>query len=181
MGCCCGPPAAPPRIPGSSAGCSPWPRWRYFQRGSFSLDPVVTGARDRLRFPAGMDGEMPGHGTTNVDVNAPLRQALARVGGGDPLHVAVGPAALEVSTVDDSVTERKVPLPPRWLRVTSRPVAGAVCLPGSGRLAALRPFLRFATTVRAYGPAVRLGDRPVASTWDLTTPEPCRRGGRSWH
>lgn len=205
-------------------------RSRYYQQRPALLDPVVTGARDRLRFesfsgccgvyarldvlPAGMDGEMPGHGTTNVDVNPPLRQALARVGGGDPLHVAVGPDALEVSTMDGSVTERKVPLAARWLRgfaevqviaagfeprfevpagalralpqsrdvlwvvpagrslrLTSRPVAGAVCLPGSNRLAVLRPFMRFATTVRAYGPAVRPGDRPVASTWELTSPE----------
>lgn len=206
-------------------------RTRYFQQGSpASLDPVVTGARDRLRFeafsgccgvyarldvlPGGMDGEMAGHGTTNVDVNPPLRQALARVGNGDPLHVAVGPDALEVSTMDETVVERKVPLPARWLRgfaevqviaagfeprfevapaalralpqsrdvlwvvpagrslrLTSRPVAGAVCLPGSGRLAALRPFLRFATAVRAYGPTVRAGSRPVASTWELSTPE----------
>ncbi|GAB7049156.1 SWIM zinc finger family protein [Catenuloplanes indicus] len=58
----------------------------------------------------------------------------------------------------------------RSLRLTSRPVPGAVCLPGAGRLVALRPFLRFATTLRVYGPAVAAGSGPVASTWELSSP-----------
>ncbi|NHO80813.1 MULTISPECIES: SWIM zinc finger family protein [unclassified Micromonospora] len=108
-------------------------RTRYHQPvNPASLDPVVTGSRGRLRFesfsgccgvyarmdvlPAGLDGEISGHGTTNVDVNPPLREALARVGGIEPLHVAVGPDDLTVSTMDGSVVERKVPLPGRWLR-----------------------------------------------------------------
>ncbi|MFV2020887.1 SWIM zinc finger family protein [Micromonospora sp. LOL_023] len=93
---------------------------------------MVTGSRDRLRFesfsgccgvyarldvhPAGLDGEFVAYGTTNVDVNPPLRDALARVGGLDPLHLSVGPDDLTVSTMDTSVVERKVPLPRRWLR-----------------------------------------------------------------
>lgn len=97
-----------------------------------SLDPVVTGGRDRLRFesfsgccgvyarldvtPDGLDGDIVAHGTTDVDVNPPLRDALARVGGLDPLHLSVGPDDLTVSTMDSSVVERKVPLPRRWLR-----------------------------------------------------------------
>ncbi|MFE2865885.1 SWIM zinc finger family protein, partial [Embleya sp. NPDC059259] len=96
------------------------------------LDPVVTGNGDRLRFesfsaccgvharldvlPAGIDGEMFGTGTTNVDVNAPLREALAKVGGADPLHLAVGPDDVTVTTFDGPVVEKKVPLPERWLR-----------------------------------------------------------------
>jgi hypothetical protein len=108
-------------------------RTRYHQPvNPASLDPVVTGSRDRLRFesfsgccgvyarmdvlPAGFDGEVVGHGTTNVDVNPPLRESLARVGGIEPLHVAVGPDDLTVSTLDGAVVERKVPLPSRWLR-----------------------------------------------------------------
>jgi hypothetical protein len=59
-----------------------------------SLDPVVTANGDRLRFESfsacggvyarldvledGLDGGEPGHGTTNVDVNNPLRLALSR-------------------------------------------------------------------------------------------------------
>ncbi|MFY1694342.1 MULTISPECIES: SWIM zinc finger family protein [unclassified Solwaraspora] len=97
-----------------------------------SLDPVVTGSRDRLRFesfsgccgvyarldvtPDGLDGDIVAHGTTNVDVNPPLREALARVGGLDPLHLSVGPDDVTVSTMDGQVVERKVPLPRRWLR-----------------------------------------------------------------
>jgi len=97
-----------------------------------SLDPVVTGNGDRLRFesfsaccgvharldvlPTGIDGEMFGTGTTNVDVNAPLRAALARVGGMDPLHLAVGPDDVTVTTFEGPVVEKKVPLPERWVR-----------------------------------------------------------------
>jgi hypothetical protein len=109
-------------------------RTRYFQRTPswVSLDPVVTGSRETLRFesfsgccgvyarmdvlPSGLDGRRPEHGTTNVDVNNPLRLSLARLTGLDPLHLSVGPDDLTVSTMDGSVVERKVPLPGRWLR-----------------------------------------------------------------
>jgi len=202
--------------------------------GPGHLDPVVTGSRDRLRFesfsgccgvyarldtlPAGIDGDVVEHGTTNVDVNNPLREALARVGGLDPLHLSVGPDDLTVSTMDGPVVEKKVPLPVRWLRgfaevqilaaafepraeipateaatflrrlpttsdrsvlwavpagrslrLTSRPVPGAVCLAGASRLTALRGMLRFAQTLRVYGPTVAAGSAPVPSTWELDT------------
>ncbi|WP_434742700.1 SWIM zinc finger family protein [Micromonospora sp. SH-82] len=210
-------------------------RTRYHRPVSpASLDPVVTGSRDRLRFesfsgccgvyarmdalPEGLDGDVVEHGTTNVDVNNPLREALARVGGLDPLHMSVGPDDLTVSTLDGPVVEKKVPLPVRWLRgfaevqvlaarfepraeipateaaaflrrlpptndravlwvvpagrtlrLTSRPVPGAVCLAGASRLVALRPMLRFARTLRVYGPTVAAGSAPVPSTWELDT------------
>ncbi|MEU6544918.1 SWIM zinc finger family protein [Streptomyces sp. NPDC046859] len=106
---------------------------RYYQRQSAaSLDPVVTGNGDRLRFESfsgccgvyarldvlepGLDGGEVGHGTTNVDVNNPLREALSRIGADDPLHLRVGPEELAVTTVDGPVVEKKVPLPDRWLR-----------------------------------------------------------------
>ncbi|GAA4602715.1 hypothetical protein BJY16_004340 [Actinoplanes octamycinicus] len=210
-------------------------RTRYFRPlPPASLDPVVTAGSDRLRFesfsgccgvyarldvlPGGLDGEILAHGTTNVDVNLPLQRALTRVGRSDPMHVAVGPDDLTVTTFDGPLVERKVPLPSRWLRgfaeaqvltarfdpraeigvaearalvnrlpatdksvlwavpagrslrFTSRPVPGAVCLPGAGRLAALKPFLRYAVSLRVYGPAVAAGSGPVASTWELSMP-----------
>lgn len=106
---------------------------RYYQRQlRASLDPVVTGNGDRLRFESfsgcggvyarldvlesGLDGGEVGHGTTNVDVNNPLREALSRIGAEDPLHLRVGPEELAVTTLDGPVVEKKVPLPDRWLR-----------------------------------------------------------------
>ena len=57
----------------------------------------------------------------------------------------------------------------RTLRLTSRPVPGAVCLPGAGRLVALRPLLRFARSLRVYGPPLTATSAPAASTWELDT------------
>ncbi|WP_327074717.1 SWIM zinc finger family protein [Kitasatospora purpeofusca] len=211
---------------------------RYYQpQLRASLDPVVTANGDRLRFEsfsgccgvyarldvlaAGLDGDAIGHGTTNVDVNNPLREALTRIAPAEPLHLAVGPDALEVTTFDGPVVEKKVPLPERWLRgfaetqvtaagfdlraelpaaeavrflrslprggragartvqwvvlagrtlrPTTRPVAGAVCLPGPERLAALQRVLRHARALRIYGPPV-VGDGPTASAWEVELP-----------
>jgi hypothetical protein len=106
---------------------------RYYQPQMAGLrDPVVTCNGDRLRFESfsgccgvyarldvlseALDGEVHDRGTTNVDVNGPLREALARIGGADPLHLAVGPDELAVRTLDGPVVEKKVPLPDRWLR-----------------------------------------------------------------
>ncbi|MFJ4667107.1 winged helix-turn-helix transcriptional regulator [Kitasatospora purpeofusca] len=211
---------------------------RYYQpQLRASLDPVVTANGDRLRFEsfsgccgvyarldvlaAGLDGDAIGHGTTNVDVNNPLREALTRIAPAEPLHLAVGPDALEVTTFDGPVVEKKVPLPERWLRgfaetqvtaagfdlraelpaaeavrflrslprggragartvqwvvlagrtlrPTTRPVAGAVCLPGPERLAALQRVLRHARALRIYGPPV-VGDGATASAWEVELP-----------
>ncbi|MFE3071522.1 SWIM zinc finger family protein [Streptomyces sp. NPDC059247] len=106
---------------------------RYHQRiRPGSLDPVVTGNGDRLRFESfsgcggvyarldileeGLGGTETGHGTTNVDVNDPLREALSRMTGDDPMHLRVGPEELAVTTLTGAVVEKKVPLPDRWLR-----------------------------------------------------------------
>ncbi|MHA7133572.1 SWIM zinc finger family protein [Oerskovia turbata] len=96
-----------------------------------AADPVVTSNGDRLRFesfsaccgvyarldllPGSLDGPALATGTTNVDVNPPLREALARVGGRDPLHLEIGEDVV-VTTLAGSVTEKRVPLPERWLR-----------------------------------------------------------------
>lgn len=211
---------------------------RYYQRQlTASLDPVVTGNGDRLRFEsfsgcggvyarldvltAGLEGGEVGHGTTNVDVNNPLREALSRIGSDDPLHLRVGPDEMAVTTLDGPVVEKKVPLPDRWLRgfaeaqvmaagfdlraelpaaeavrflrslprgtsrgasrgaqwmvpagrslrPTTRPVPGAVCLPGPERLIALQRVLRHATALRVYGPAAT--GEATASAWEVALP-----------
>ena len=70
-----------------------------------AADPVVTSNGDRLRFepsrrcgvyarydalPGSLDGNVIDTGTTNVDFNPPMRDALARIGGLEPLHLQVG-------------------------------------------------------------------------------------------
>lgn len=96
-----------------------------------AADPVVTSNRDRLRFesfsaccgvyarfdalPGSLDGTVIDTGTTNVDFNPPMRDALARIGGLEPLHLQVGQDVV-VRTLDAAVTEKKVPLPERWLK-----------------------------------------------------------------
>ncbi|MCX4733562.1 SWIM zinc finger family protein [Streptomyces sp. NBC_01363] len=201
-----------------------------------SLDPVVTGNGDRLRFESfsgccgvyarldvlqeGLDGARTDHGTTNVDVNNPLREALSRIAGDDPLHMRVGPDEMAVTTLDGPVVEKKVLLPDRWLRgfaeaqvvsagfdlraelsaaeavrflrslprstqkasrgaqwvvpagktlrPTTRPVAGAVCLPGPERLMVLQRVLRHAASLRVYGPVA--DGAATASAWEVVLP-----------
>ncbi len=95
-------------------------------------DPVVTSNGDRLRFESfssccggyarydvlrgGLDGEVLACGSTNVDVNAALRDALAHVSGAEPLRVQVGTDELTVTAGGDSVVEKRVDLPRRWLK-----------------------------------------------------------------
>lgn len=55
----------------------------------------------------------------------------------------------------------------RTLRMTSGPVAGAICLAAPGRLVPLRSVLRHARTVRVYGPAVTTDSGPAASAWEV--------------
>ena len=95
-------------------------------------DPVVTCGGGMLRFegfsaccsayirldmlPAAYDGEVVGKGSTNVDFNAPMRAALARVRDADGLALSVGRDALHLRSGASEVIERKVALPLRWVR-----------------------------------------------------------------
>lgn len=95
-------------------------------------DPVVTCGGGWLRFegfssccstyarvdltPEAYEGQVISKGSTNVDFNAPMRAALARVGDAGGLTLAVGRDALTLKTAQAEVVERKVALPQRWLR-----------------------------------------------------------------
>jgi hypothetical protein len=97
-----------------------------------TADPVITSSDDILRFeafsaccsayarvdllPDALNGEVQRRGTTNVDFNAALRAALARIRDGDTVELSVGAKAMEMSRNAESVVERKVPLPLRWLK-----------------------------------------------------------------
>lgn len=95
-------------------------------------DPVVTAGGRMLRLegfsaccstyirvdlePEAYAGDLAGKGTTNVDFNAPMRAALARVRDQDGLALSVGPSEFALHSAGASVVERKVELPLRWLR-----------------------------------------------------------------
>lgn len=108
---------------------------RYFDaalRLSDVVDPVMSAGGDRLRcesfsacngvharldlLGSGLDGGEIGFGTTNVDINSPLRSALANVNRNELLHLDVGRDQLVISTPAESHVERKVELPDRWIR-----------------------------------------------------------------
>lgn len=101
-------------------------------RAVLLADPIVTSGGGLLRFegfsscgstyvradllPEAYDGEVVGMGTTNVDFNAPMRAALARVRDDAGLALAVGRSELQLRSGEVEVVERKVKLPLRWLR-----------------------------------------------------------------
>jgi predicted nucleic acid-binding Zn finger protein len=95
-------------------------------------DPVVTGNGELLRFegfsgccstygrvdllPDAIDGTWHGRGTSNVDFNAPMRAALAQVRASDDVGLAVGGDDVRLTRAGESIVERKVALPVRWLK-----------------------------------------------------------------
>jgi hypothetical protein len=97
-----------------------------------AADPVVTSSEDVLRFeafsaccstyarvdllPGAVDGTLQGRGTTNVDFNAAMRASLARIRDTDRVELSVGARTVELSRSGESVVERKVALPIRWLK-----------------------------------------------------------------
>lgn len=97
-----------------------------------AADPVVTATPQGLRFESfsaccgvyarldvagqALERSHFGIGVTNVDLNPPVRQALAGINPGEPLRLQVGTDELRVSTLDAELTEERVPLPERWLK-----------------------------------------------------------------
>jgi len=95
-------------------------------------DPVVTSGGGMLRLegfsaccstyirvdmePQAYTGDIAGRGTTNIDFNAPMRAALAKVRDADGLSLSVGSTEFALRTAGASVVEKKVELPLRWLR-----------------------------------------------------------------
>jgi hypothetical protein len=172
-------------------------RVRYFrpQQTAFR-DPVVTCNGDPLRLESfsaccgvyarldvlsgALDGEVLERGTTNVDVNGPLREALARVRGSDPLHLAVGTDELAITTLDGAVVEKKVPLPDRWLRgfAEAQVIASRFDLRAELATHAAVAFLR-GLPRRAGGPlwavpsgrTLRLSSRPAPGAVCLAGPD----------
>ena len=106
---------------------------RYFQyTPTTQRDPVLTAHGDRLRaecfsacnsvyarldlLPDAFDSGEASHGTTNVDIGLATRTALSRVGRERLLHLDVGSGGLSVSSPQETVVERPVEMPGRWVR-----------------------------------------------------------------
>jgi hypothetical protein len=149
-------------------------------------DPVVTSDGERLRLEslsrcggvygrldveaAGLEGVPAGRGTTNVDVNPPLYQALTRVGGDDPLRLTVGVDEVSMATMDGQVVEKRVPLPARWLRGLAEV---------SARAAALDPRMDLPVG-RAGGLLAELASTAVRRTrWIVPAGRTWRSSGRA--
>jgi len=97
-----------------------------------AADPVVTAGNRRLRFeafsqccgvyartdllPDMLRADAFGAGTTNVDFNPPMRAALSRVRDADGLSLEVTPRQVAMESARGSAVERKVKLPPRWIK-----------------------------------------------------------------
>ena len=150
-----------------------------------SMDPVVTAGGDRLRFESfslcngvharfdllrdGLGSSEVGFGTTNVDVNQPLRSALARIDRTDPLHLAVGADQLRASSLAATYLEPKVPLPDRWVRglAETSQLLSEMEPVASLRGAETRRFFAGLSRVAAPGPEVHV--LPLPGGWRTTT------------
>jgi SWIM zinc finger len=153
--------------PGEAAlgmlACAAVARSRYFTPGNVVAilrDPVVTSHEDRLRFesfsscggvharldllPAALAAAPAAAGTTNVDFGDAMRAALGGAAIRGPLLLSVGSGELVADTPGDSVTERKVALPDRWLKGFGEVQALALRMRPVGELtgAAARRFVR---------------------------------------
>ena len=165
------------------------------------LDPVVTAGGGRLRFesfsaccgvyarldllPDVLDDAFCGEGTTNVDFNPPMRQALGQVTDRTPMHLEVGVDAVAVSAGGAGAVERKVPLPERWVRGFAEVqvlLAGMVARHSLGAAAARR-FLqslpsgwtgREVLWAAPAGDGLRLSTRPDPAAVCLAAPNRLR-------
>ena len=104
----------------------------FLPRPPAALDPVVTSSPEMLRLEgfsgccgvyaradlpaAAFDREIQGRGTTNVDFNTAMRTALARLRDSDSAMLNVGREGVELVREGESVVEKKVKLPVRWIK-----------------------------------------------------------------
>jgi hypothetical protein len=75
--------------------------------------------RWRVRSPrprAALNDEFVQSGTTNVDFNEPMVNALSRLGRTERVRLSVGQQDVTLKRAADHVTERKVALPERWVK-----------------------------------------------------------------
>lgn len=107
-------------------------RTHFFLPRPALLDPVLTSNEELLRLegfsgccgvyarvdlPASaFDGECHGRGTTNVDFNTPMRNALLRLRDSEDVQFSVGQDEVVLSKGIEKTVEKKVKLPLRWIK-----------------------------------------------------------------
>ncbi len=95
-------------------------------------DPIVSAGTDQIRFEGfsscngvyarldlledAIDGEFLASGTTNVDFNEPMLNALNAVRKTEKMVLGVGNKEVSISTSKGRVVEKKVRLPERWIK-----------------------------------------------------------------
>ncbi|MCP9763548.1 SWIM zinc finger family protein [Lacihabitans soyangensis] len=95
-------------------------------------DPIVTAGAEQIRFegfsscngvyarldilPEGLDGEFVASGTTNVDFNEPMLNALNLVQKNEEVILSIGHDNVTVISEKTKAVEKKVKLPNRWLK-----------------------------------------------------------------
>lgn len=95
-------------------------------------DPIVSAGTDQIRFEGfsscngvyarldlledAIDGEFLASGTTNVDFNEPMLNALNAVKKTEKMVLGVGSKDVSISTDKGKVVEKKVRLPERWIK-----------------------------------------------------------------
>lgn len=105
---------------------------RFVPQSAVLRDPIVTAGARQLRFeafsscngvyarldlgPEALDGEFLSSGTTNVDFNEPMVNALARISRTEPVVLSVGQQEVVLERATGRVVERKVALPERWIK-----------------------------------------------------------------
>jgi hypothetical protein len=186
-------------------GCARVARTRYYTppgmvaRILLAADPVVTSEAAGLRFESfsvccgvysrldvlagGLDRVPSAVGTTNVDFNPPMREALARIGASQPVRLHVGADELGIKTFGGQVVEQKVPLPERWVRgfAEVQVLASGLQLISDLSIADARPFLRslprssrHLSWAHPAGSSLRLSSLPGSGAVCLAGPERLR-------
>ncbi|WP_312136920.1 SWIM zinc finger family protein [Sphingobacterium sp.] len=95
-------------------------------------DPIISAGTDQIRFEGfsscngvyarldlledAIDGEFLASGTTNVDFNEPMLNALNAVKKTEKMVLGVGSKEVSISTDKGKVVEKKVRLPERWIK-----------------------------------------------------------------
>lgn len=95
-------------------------------------DPIVSAGAEKMRFegfsscngvyvrldmkPEAIDGDFIASGTTNVDFNDPMLNALNAIKKNEKVTLAVGQQDVQVITAKTKIIEKKVILPPRWIK-----------------------------------------------------------------